>query len=101
VTELDSDIVAELIEQFLADTPGQISALREAAKTSDLPTLARLAHSVAGSSGTFGLQELRTQCLALEEFALARETAKIAPAIEAVCALFEAAVPTLRRFSGR
>ncbi|HEY3898860.1 MAG TPA: Hpt domain-containing protein [Chthoniobacter sp.] len=101
LAELDADTVRELIAQYLGDTPAQIAVLREAAGQGDLQTLGRTAHSIAGSSATFGLEELRAICLALEEAALAGATAQIATGIEAVATAYAAAIPVLKQFSGQ
>jgi HPt (histidine-containing phosphotransfer) domain-containing protein len=99
--ELDAETVGELIDQYLADTPVQIATMRAAAQSGDLATFGRTAHSVAGSSATFGLGELRATCLALEEAALAGAVDQFAAGIESVARGYEEAVPVLRRISGR
>ena len=93
--ELDAQTVVELIEQFLADTPVQIDALRSAAKSDDHSVVGRTAHSVAGSGSTFGLQELRMAALALEENALAGECEKVPQAIATVAAAYRSSIPAL------
>lgn len=99
--ELDSETVGDLIGQFCTDTPKQIAALRSALTQNDLQTLARTAHSVAGSSSTFGLQELRGAALLVEESAQAGQTAQLAEQIEAVAAAYERAVPPLQKIIQR
>lgn len=94
--ELDSETVGDLIGQFFADTPAQIAALRDAHAQGDLATMARAAHSIAGSSSTFGLQDLRSAALALEEIAEAGRTAAIAAQITAVATAYDQAVPALQ-----
>lgn len=101
VEELDAETVNELIEQFLVDTPAQIAELRNAARNGDTPTVRRMAHSIAGSSSTFGLEDLRAACVDLEATALTGEAAKIPAGIEAVVGAFDAALPILHRVSGR
>jgi HPt (histidine-containing phosphotransfer) domain-containing protein len=95
--ELDAETVADLIEQFLSDTPAQIAVLREAAGRADLALLGRTAHSLAGSSGTFGLQTMREAALALEEAALAGERARIPEQIEALANASAIAMPEIKR----
>ncbi len=99
--ELDSETVGDLIGQFFADTPAQIATLRDAHARGDLATVARAAHSIAGSSSTFGLQDLRSAALALEESAEADNTALITTQIAAVAAAYDQAVPTLQRIIQR
>lgn len=95
--ELYSETVGDLIGQFCADTPKQIATLRETLAQNDLKALARTAHSVAGSSSTFGLHELRSAALALEEAALTGQTTQLASQIEATSAAYERAVLHLQR----
>jgi HPt (histidine-containing phosphotransfer) domain-containing protein len=94
--ELDPDTVAELINQYLSDTPQQIATLRAAAAAGDLKTLGRTAHSIAGSSSTFGLEHLRAAARTLEDAALAGDTSAIAARIDALAQTFAAAVPELQ-----
>jgi HPt (histidine-containing phosphotransfer) domain-containing protein len=96
--ELDAETVGDLIEQFLADTPAQIVTMRQAFESQDMSTLGRAAHSVAGSSSTFGLEDLRAAVLALEDAAEAGESEKIPASLEAVGATYEAASARLRLF---
>ncbi len=95
--ELDSETVGDLIGQFFADTPAQIANLRDAHARGDLVTLARAAHSIVGSSSTFGLQDLRSAALALEESAEAGNTAALSAQVAAVAAAYDQAVPALQR----
>lgn len=95
--ELDSETVGDLIGQFFTDTPKQIANLRESLGRNDLKSLARSAHSVAGSSSTFGLQELRSAALLVEESALNGQTAQLPSQIEAMSAAYDRAVPQLQK----
>ena len=95
--ELDSQTVGDLIAQFFADTPSQIAAIRDAQGRGDLVTLGRAAHSVAGSSSTFGLQELRSVAQQLEAAAEAGNAAIIPGHIEALNAAYDRAALELQR----
>jgi len=97
--ELDPETVTNLIIQFLADTPVQITAARAALGSGDLATLGRTAHSVAGSSSTFGLEELRQAAVSLETAAKAGETTNLPAQVAAVAAAFEATLPDLQRLT--
>jgi len=99
--ELDAETVAELIQQFLRDAPAQLAAIREAAGRGDLTTLARTAHSLAGSSGTFGLEAARAAAFALEEAALSGEQAGIPERIDILADACAAAIPELKRAVSR
>ena len=63
----------------------------------DLPTLGRLAHSIAGSSSTFGLRDLRAMALHIEETALAGNASDIPAEINVLAEAYEQVVPELRR----
>jgi len=95
--DLDAETVHVLLDLFFQDTPAQISGMREALAQGDLQTLGRLAHSIAGSSSTFGLRELRTMTLHLEETAQSGDVSTIPAQIDAVALVYEQVVPELQR----
>jgi two-component system, sensor histidine kinase and response regulator len=61
------EAVVELLTSYLDDTPGRLAELRTLATGSDRAAFARAAHSLAGSSGIFGLHNLRQAGLELEK----------------------------------
>jgi HPt (histidine-containing phosphotransfer) domain-containing protein len=81
------DAVAELICEFLADTPARLVALREAATRDDPATLAQVAHALRGAADHFGAHEVTALCDQLERLA---RTAGIGGATELLEALDEA-----------
>jgi len=81
--ELGAEATAELLSSFLADTPPRLEELRRLVTGSDRMVFARAAHSLAGSCGIFGLNEMRELGLRLEDQAEASGP-------EAMSALFEA-----------
>jgi HPt (histidine-containing phosphotransfer) domain-containing protein len=58
----DAAFLAELIDEFLADVPSQLASLREAAASGDAPLAQRSAHTVKGTSRTFGATDLASHC---------------------------------------
>ena len=86
---------AELLHDFLTDTPVRLAELHPLAAGDDQPTFARAAHSLAGSSGIFGLNEFREQALQLENHARAGARPEYAPAIAALEAQFNTLKPWL------
>jgi HPt (histidine-containing phosphotransfer) domain-containing protein len=56
----------ELLKEYLSDAPQQLSQLQVAAEAGDIPTLAAVAHSLKGSSGSLGIDHLYRLCAALE-----------------------------------
>lgn len=60
------DIVAELIELFLADSAGLIVELAAAVEARDCEAIARIAHRFKGSSSNLGAGTLASRCHDLE-----------------------------------
>jgi two-component system, sensor histidine kinase len=79
--------VAELIGQFLADTPLRLIALREAAAQHDATGLAETAHALRGAADHFGALEVGALCEQLERLA---RTSGLGGSIELIEALEEA-----------
>jgi HPt (histidine-containing phosphotransfer) domain-containing protein len=97
VEELDRETVRELIAQFLNETPVQIEAMDVALGRHDFASLGRFAHSVAGSSSTFGLQEVRSAALLVEEAAFKSDPAQVSARILDLSATYYRVVPDLQK----
>src|SRR5687767_1921348 len=69
----DPEFLAELIDDFLADAPAQLEALRHAAIAGDATSAIRAAHTLKGNSRTFGAGELAATCQEAEAAATAGE----------------------------
>ena len=69
----DPEFLAELIDDFLADAPAQLEALRHAATAGDATSAIRAAHTLKGNSRTFGAGELAATCQEAEAAATAGE----------------------------
>jgi PAS domain S-box-containing protein len=65
------ELVAELTELFLADTPGLLETLRRACADGDLVELRRAAHTLKSQGRTFGAGALADVCEQLEAAAAA------------------------------
>ncbi len=63
----DDEFLAELIDLFLDDTPGQLEALRKAVRAGDAESAASAAHRLKGSSGNLGAESLSALCLHVEK----------------------------------
>jgi len=61
-----SDLVAEVIDVFLADAPAMLTRLRKAAETGDVAELGSAAHAIKGSAGLFSQGEVYARARALE-----------------------------------
>jgi len=53
-----ADFVLELVDAFLDETPGMMSALRSARATADAAGFRRAAHSIKSNANTFGAHTL-------------------------------------------
>jgi PAS domain S-box-containing protein len=62
-----SDFLAELIDEFLADAPKLLAALRRALEEDDVDGLRRAAHTLKSNGATFGAEDFAELCRALEE----------------------------------
>lgn len=59
----------ELIDIFLADTPGRIAEISAGLAQGDAAAVMRAAHSIKGSAGNFGADPLARGALAIEHAA--------------------------------
>jgi HPt (histidine-containing phosphotransfer) domain-containing protein len=64
--EGDDDLLGELIDLFLEDSPGRIDGMRDAISREDWPSLASWAHSLKGSCGSLGALHMAELCAHLE-----------------------------------
>lgn len=63
----EEDLLAELIDIFLADAPGRIAGMRDAIGREDWPAVASWAHSLKGSCGSLGAMHMAELCARLEQ----------------------------------
>ena len=61
--------VSELIEQFVADTPGLIAAARAGLGSGDVEGVRRAAHTLKSNAATFGAHQLAGRSRELEDAA--------------------------------
>jgi PAS domain S-box-containing protein len=64
-----ADLLAELIDLFLHDAPGHLTALQEALSRDDGRAAQRAAHTLKGSAANLGATRLSATCRAIEEAA--------------------------------
>lgn len=62
----DDELVLDIVQNFLVNTPDHIAALGAAAREGDAPNVAATAHRIKGSALTFGAPRLVNLCAALE-----------------------------------
>jgi HPt (histidine-containing phosphotransfer) domain-containing protein len=65
----DEEFLAELVDDFLADAPAQVETLRSASSSGDADAARRAAHTLKGTSRTFGAGDLATLCQEAEAVA--------------------------------
>lgn len=63
----DSDLVLEVIDLFLQETPERVTALRDGISRLDYPLIARVAHTIRGSAGHLGAKSLASLCARVED----------------------------------
>ena len=63
----DPTLLSELIDSFLVNTDLRLEKLRAALEREDAEMLSRAAHSLKGSSGTFGAVNLGALCQQMQE----------------------------------
>jgi HPt (histidine-containing phosphotransfer) domain-containing protein len=80
-----SDLIIELIDLYLQDSPERILAIRKASAAADWLLLKRAAHNLKGSSSTLGVRHVAEICEKLEE----NSGADSADKIEALIQLLE------------
>lgn len=65
----DGDLLAELFQLFLTDTPPRLDAIEAAIAGGDAPALQRAAHTLKGSAGGLGATRIQAICMELEHTA--------------------------------
>jgi HPt (histidine-containing phosphotransfer) domain-containing protein len=93
----DHAFLGELIDTFLADTPAQLEAMREAAAAGDAAALVRPAHTLKTNSRNLGAHQLAELCLRLETEARQGAVGDAVERVAAAEAAFAAARAELER----
>ncbi len=62
----DVEFLNEVIEEFLASSPGLFASMQQAIAAGEAPVLQRAAHSLKTGSATFGALAFSTQCKELD-----------------------------------
>ncbi len=82
VSDGDISIERELIETYLEACEEQVTEMEAALHDKNLEILKKRAHSIKGSSGTFGADGLRKIALKMEEELASEEFSHIAAALD-------------------
>jgi HPt (histidine-containing phosphotransfer) domain-containing protein len=64
--EGEDDLLGELIDLFLEDSPGRITGMGDAIAGEDWPALSAWAHGLKGSCGSLGAMHMAELCARLE-----------------------------------
>ena len=92
----DDAFVAELVEQFVADSPALVAAARAGLETGDAEEVRRAAHTLKSNAATMGANELADRSRKLEVAAKAGELDGGAASIDAVAEELERVHAALR-----
>lgn len=63
----DVEFLGELVDAYLASSPGLFATIRQAVASGDGPALQRAAHSLKTGSASFGALAFAAQCKELED----------------------------------
>ena len=91
-----ADLVIEVIDVFVADTPAMVARLRRAASESDAGEIAAAAHAIKGSAGLFSQGETYERARALEIRARSGDASNAAAACDEIEASVSRLVSELR-----
>jgi len=94
------DAVREMIGLFVATSQRAEERLRAALAAGDRAAIAREAHSLRGSAGTVGADELATACMQLEHAAMAGR-GRLDEEVEAVCSALVTTRAELEHWLGK
>lgn len=75
----EPDVLSQVLRIFLDETPKKVRALLEALDAGDAAQVARLAHSLKGSTGNIGASALLDVCRRIEDRAKAGDLARVSP----------------------
>jgi HPt (histidine-containing phosphotransfer) domain-containing protein len=92
----DRSFLADLIETYLVDAPGQIAELRRALQAGSTEDVARAAHALKGASGSLGAKRLFEEARALELSAREGRLEESEERIETIAREFERVAAALR-----
>jgi len=80
--EGEPDLIVELIDLYLEDTPRRLAAMSALLAQSDVLSLRRAAHGLKGSSATLGADRTAQLCAAVEEMSHDSSLAAIATLLD-------------------
>ena len=84
----DREFLAELVDTYLADSPGLFTELRTAIADDDAATARRAAHTLKSTSASFGAIDLAARCREIEAAAAAGELEGLGEQVELAAATY-------------
>lgn len=87
--DLGPDDLRQLIHMFLDEANGRVARLRALQQQGDAVELAKVAHTLRGTSAAFGATRLTTLCAEIEAIRAPGEWLRLATLIDAVAMEFE------------
>jgi HPt (histidine-containing phosphotransfer) domain-containing protein len=78
--EGDAELLAEIVELFLEDSPRLMGEVRAAVAAGDAGALKRAAHTLKGAASNFGAAAVVAACLELEAMSRSGDLAAAVPA---------------------
>ena len=91
----DVEFLGELVDAYLAESPGLFASMRQGIASGDGPTLQRAAHSLKSGSAGFGALAFAAQCKELEDMGKAGALDGAQTRYEALEAAYGGVVATL------
>jgi HPt (histidine-containing phosphotransfer) domain-containing protein len=77
----EPDVLADILTLFLEEVPKKIRTLQAALEANDAAQVARLAHSLKGSTGNLGAHAMLDVCRRIDDLAKSGDLARVAPLI--------------------
>jgi two-component system, sensor histidine kinase and response regulator len=85
----EPDVLAEILQLFLEEVPKKIRLLHAALNSGDAPQVARIAHSLKGSSGNIGANSLHDVCRQIDDVAKSGDLPRVTPLLAALTDEFQ------------
>ena len=92
----DPDVLRDVIDTFLEDSPKLLETLKAGVDSQDLETVERNAHTLKSSSRLFRAETFATQCQTVEAYAKKSNWSGITAEVPKLCQNFEVIAQTLR-----
>ncbi len=92
----DGSVIAEVIQMYLEEAPGQLERLQAALERSDGAELARVAHALKSASYNVGATRLGETCRDLERLGKAGDLVAAPKLVSAISGLYQRVDPLLR-----